>query len=325
MNRREFITLLGGTVAVWPLAARAQQPAMPVIGYLHSASPEPYSAMIAAFRHGLAEAGYVDGQNVTIDYRWAEGQFDRLPALAAELMARGPAVLVAGGGDVSAVAAKAATTTVSIVFTLGGDPVRYGLVTNISHPSGNLTGVTFFTIALGPKRLELLHELLPKAGKIGMLVNPKSLNPDAKEVQEAARALGQSVQVLDAASDDDIETAFRSLVQERDDALIVVSNPLFTSRREQIVTLANYHRIPAIYPLREYVASGGLVSYGASIKNAYRQSGVYAGRILKGAKPADLPIIQPTKFELVINLKTARTLGLTIPPTLLARVDEVIE
>jgi putative ABC transport system substrate-binding protein len=272
IGRREFITLLGGAAAAWPPAARAQQPAMPVIGYLHSASPEPYSSMMAAFRHGLAEAGYVDGQNVTIDYRWAEGQFDHLPALAAELVAHRPAVLVAGGGDVSAVAAKAATTTVPIVFTIGADPVKSGLVASLNRPSGNLTGVTFFTITLGPKRLEMLRELQPKAGKIAMLVNPNSLNPDAKEVQEAARALGQSVHVLDAASEGELDTAFRSLAQERDDALIVVSNPLFTSRREQIVTLANYQRIPAIYPLREYVASGGLVSYGASIKDAYRQS-----------------------------------------------------
>ena len=324
MKRREFITLLGGAAA-WPLAARAQQPAMPVIGYLHSASPEPYSSMMAAFRHGLAEAGYVDGQNVTIDYRWAEGQFDHLPALAAELVAHRPAVLVAGGGDVSAVAAKAATTTVPIVFTIGADPVKSGLVASLNRPSGNLTGVTFFTIALGPKRLEMLRELQPKAGKIAVLVNPKSLNPDAKEMQEAARALGQSVHVLDATSEEELDTAFRSVAQERDDALIVVSNPLFTSRREQIVAIANYQRIPAIYPLREYVASGGLVSYGASIKDAYHQSGVYAGRLLKGAKPGDLPVMQPTKFELVINLKTAKAPGIDVPATLLARADEVIE
>jgi putative ABC transport system substrate-binding protein len=242
-------------------------------------------------------------------------------------VARRPAIIVAGGGDVSAVAAKAATTSIPIVFTIGGDPVGYGLVSNLSRPSENLTGVTFFTITLGAKRLELLRELLPKASKLAMLVNPKSLNPyaDAKVVQEAARILGLSVRLLDAASEGDIDSAFRSLARERDEALIVVSNPLFTSRREQIVTLANYHGIPAIYPLREYVASGGLVSYGASIRDAYRETGVYAGRLLKGAKPSDLPVMQPAKFELVINLKTAKALGLDVPPMLLARADEVIE
>ena len=324
LRRRQFITLLGGAAVAWPLAARAQQ-AMPVIGYLHSASPEPYAAMIAAFRNGLAEVGYFDGQNVTIDHRWAEGQFNRLPALAAELVARRPAILVAAGGDVSAAAAKAATTTVPIVFTIGGDPIGYRLVSNLGRPDGNMTGVTFFTITLGPKRLELLRELVPKANKIAMLVNPKSLNPDAKEMQEAARAIGQSVHVLHANSERDIDTAFRSLEQARDEALLVVSNPLFTSRRDQIVTLANYQRVPAIYPLREYVASGGLASYGASIKDAYRQSGIYAGRLLKGAKPADLPVMQPTKFELVINLKTAKSLGLEVPLFFQQRADEVIE
>ena len=324
LRRRQFITLLGGAAVAWPLAARAQQ-AMPVIGYLHSASPEPYAAMIAAFRNGLAEVGYFDGQNVTIDHRWAEGQFNRLPALAAELVARRPAILVTAGGDVSAAAAKAATTTVPIVFTIGGDPIGYRLVSNLGRPDGNMTGVTFFTITLGPKRLELLRELVPKANKIAMLVNPKSLNPDAKEMQEAARAIGQSVHVLHANSERDIDTAFRSLEQARDEALLVVSNPLFTSRRDQIVTLANYQRVPAIYPLREYVASGGLASYGASIKDAYRQSGIYAGRLLKGAKPADLPVMQPTKFEFVIDLKTAKALGVQIPDKLLALADEVIE
>jgi len=303
LRRRQFITLLGGAAVAWPLAARAQQ-AMPVIGYLHSASPEPYAAMIAAFR---------------------KGQFNRLPALAAELVARRPAILVAAGGDVSAAAAKAATTTVPIVFTIGGDPIGYRLVSNLGRPDGNMTGVTFFTITLGPKRLELLRELVPKANKIAMLVNPKSLNPDAKEMQEAARAIGQSVHVLHANSERDIDTAFRSLEQARDEALLVVSNPLFTSRRDQIVTLANYQRVPAIYPLREYVASGGLASYGASIKDAYRQSGIYAGRLLKGAKPADLPVMQPTKFEFVIDLKTAKALGVQIPDKLLALADEVIE
>jgi putative ABC transport system substrate-binding protein len=308
-----------------PLAASAQQPAIPVIAYLHSGSPEPYAAMIAAFRSGLAEAGYFDWQNVTIDYRWAEGQFNRLLALAAELVARRPAILVAAGGDVSAAAAKAATTTVPIVFIIGGDPVEYRLVSNLGRPDGNMTGVTFFTIALGPKRLELLRELVPKASRIAMLVNPGSLNPDAKEMQEAARAIGQSVHVLHAASERDIDAAFRSLEQTRDEALLVVSNPLFTSRRDQIVALANYQRVPAIYPLREYVTSGGLASYGASIKDAYRQSGIYAGRLLKGARPSDLPVLQPTKFEFVINLPTAKALGLEVPPSLLSVADEVIE
>src|SRR5262249_24673344 len=246
-------------------------PVMPVIAYLHSALPEPYAAMIAAFRNGLGEVGYFDSQNVTIDHRWAEGQFNRLPALAAELVARRPAIMVAAGGDVSAAAAKAATTTLPIVFKIGGDPVGYRLVSNLGRPDGNMTGVTFFTIALGPKRLELLRELVPKASGVAMLINPKSLNPDAKEMQEAARAIGQSVHVLHATSARDIDTAFRSLEQARDDALLVVSNPLFTSRRDQIVTLANYQRVPAIYPLREYVAAGGLASYGASIKDKFRQ------------------------------------------------------
>jgi putative tryptophan/tyrosine transport system substrate-binding protein len=325
VKRRDFVTLLGGAAA-WPLAARAQQLSeVPVVGYLHSASPEPYAAMIAAFRSGLAEVGYFDGQNVTIDYRWAEGQFNRLPALAAELVARRPAILVTAGGDVSAAAAKAATTTLPIVFTIGGDPVGYRLVSSLSRPDGNMTGVTFFTIALGPKRLELLRELGPKASKIAILVNPKSFNPDAKDIQEAAHAIGQAIHVLHATSEREIDMAFRSLEQARDEALLIVSNSLFTNRRDQIVTLANYQRVPAIYPLREYVAAGGLASYGASIKDAYRQSGIYAGRLLKGAKPSDLPVLQPTKFELVINLETAKALNLEVPPTLLARADEVIE
>jgi putative tryptophan/tyrosine transport system substrate-binding protein len=323
MKRRDFIAGLG-SAAVWPIAARAQRP-MPVIGYLHSASPEPYAPMMAAFRQGLAEAGYVEGQNVAIEYRWAEGRFNRLPSLAAELVTRQASLIVAGGGDASVVAAKASTTSIPIVFTIGGDPLGYRLVDNLGRPSGNVTGVTFFTITLGPKRLELLRELVPNGAKIAMLVNPNSLNPDASEVQAAARKLGHPVQVLHAGSEHEIDTAFRSLVQERADALLVISNPLFTNRRDQIVTLANYHRVPSIYSLREFVTSGGLISYGASIRDAYHKAGIYAGRILNGVKPADLPVLQPTKFELVINLKTANALGLEIPPTLLARADEVIE
>jgi putative tryptophan/tyrosine transport system substrate-binding protein len=326
MKRREFITLLGGAAALSrPQVVHAQQPAMPVVGYLHSASPEPYAPMLAAFRQGLAEAGYVEGQNVTIQYRWAEGRFELLPALAAELMQGRVDVLVADGGDVSAKAAQGATTSVPTVFTIGGDPTAYGLVRSLGRPEANVTGVTFFTIMLGPKRLELLRELVPKAATIAMLVNPRSMNPDASDVREAARSVGQSLRVLNATSGADIDAAFRTLVQEKSDALLIISNPLFTSRRDQIVTLANHFRVPTVYSLREYVSAGGLMSYGASIRDAYRQAGVYAGRILKGAKPGDLPVLQPTKFELVINLATARTLGLEVPPTLLARADEVIE
>ena len=325
MRRREFFTLLGSAAATWPLAARAQQPVMPVIGFLHSAWPEPYAPMLAAFRQGLAEIGYIDGQNVAIEYRWAEGRLDRLPSMAAELVAKQVAALVTGGANAPVYAAKAATTTIPIVFTIGGDPVQYGLVGSIAHPLANVTGVTFFTITLGPKRLEILRELVPKASVIAVLVSSDASEGDANEVQEAARAIGQAIHIVHAGSEQDIDAAFRQLVEEHAEALLIVSSPLFTGRREQIVTLANYHRIPTIYSLREYVASGGLVSYGASIKNAYRQSGVYAGRILKGAQPADLPIQQPTKFELVINLKTAKALGLTVPDKLLALADEVIE
>jgi putative ABC transport system substrate-binding protein len=324
MRRRQLISLLG-SAAAWPLAARAQQAPMPVIGYLHSALPEPYTAMTAAFRQGLAETGHVEGQNVTIEFRWAEGRYDQLPTLAAELVQRQVAVLVAHGGAASATAAKSATARIPIVFAVGNDPTTYGLVSSLGRPDGNVTGVTFFTITLGPKRLELLRELVPKAATIAMLGHTGSINADAWEVREAARALGQPVRVLMAASIEDIDAAFRTLAVERADALLIISNPLFTARRDQIVTLANHYRIPAVYSLREYAAAGGLMSYGASIRDAYRQSGVYAGRILKGAKPGDLPVLQPTKFELVINLRTAKSLGLEVPPTLLAIADEVIE
>jgi ABC-type uncharacterized transport system substrate-binding protein len=324
VKRRDFITLLGGAVTAWPLAARAQQSRLPVIGFLLGGSAEARAHMVAAFRQGLAEAGYVEGQNVAIEFQWAEARSDPLPALAAELVRRQVAVLVAAGGDAAAKAAKSATSSIPIVFAQGGDPVTGGLVKSLARPDADVTGVTFFTTVLGPKRLELLRELVPKAATIAMLVHPGSMG-DSIEVGQAARALGLPLRTLHAASDQEIDAAFRSLGQERPEGLLIISNPLFTDRREQIVTLANHYRIPTVYPLREYVAAGGVLSYGASIKDAYRQAGVYAGRILSGAKPPDLPILQPTRFELLINLRTAKALGLEIPPTVLARADEVIE
>ena len=323
MKRRAFLAGLGGGAA-WPVVARGQQ-AIPVIGYLHSASQEPYAAMMTAFRQGLGEASYVEGQNLRIEYRWAEGNFDRLPQMASELTDRNVRVLVTGGGDVAALAGQRATTSIPVVFAIGGDPVRYGLVSRLNRPNANLTGVTFFTITLGPKRLELLREFAPDARAFALLVNPASPDNDVAGVLGAARQLGLQARVLEARSELEIDTAFRAIGTDRPNGLVVVSNPLFTSQRQQIVALANHHRVPTIYPLREFVGAGGLMSYGASIISAYRQSGVLVGRILNGAKPADLPVEQPTKFELVINLKTAKALGLTVPPTLLARADEVIE
>jgi putative ABC transport system substrate-binding protein len=323
IGRRTFITLLGGAAAAWPLAARAQQSRLPVLGYLHGGSPEPRAQMMAAFRQGLAEAGYVDGQNVAVQYQWAEGRNDLLPAMAAEFVRRQVAVLVTGG-DTSARAAKAATSRIPIVFAAGGDPVGSGLVSNLARPEANVTGVSFFTTTLGPKRLELLRELAPNAATVAILVHPASAG-DAAEVRDAAAALGLSLRVLTAANDQEIDSGFHTLARDRVQALLIISNPLFTDQREQLVTLANHHRIVAVYPLREYAAVGGLMSYGASIKDAYRQSGVYAGRILGGSRPADLPVLQPTRFELVINLRTAKVFGPEISPTLLARADEVIE
>jgi putative ABC transport system substrate-binding protein len=280
--------------------------------------------MIEAFRQGLAEAGWVDGQNVAIAFQWAEGHNERLTAMSAEFVRRQVAVLVAAGGDVPLRAAKAATSSIPIVFATGSDPVASGLVRNLARPDANVTGVSFFTTALGPKRLELLRELAPRAATVAALLDPRS-SGDAAEVRDAAGTLGLPLRVLLAANDQEIDSAFHVLARERLEALLIISNPLFTDRREQIVTLANHRRIITVYPLREYAAVGGLLSYGASIKDAYRQSGVYAGRILSGAKPADLPVLQPTRFEMAINLKTARALGLEVPPTLLARADEVIE
>jgi ABC-type uncharacterized transport system substrate-binding protein len=327
IGRRQFISLLGGGAAAWSVAARAQQPAMPVIGFLHAQSPDGYTEPLRRFRQGLKDTGYVEGENVAIEYRWAENQMDRLPSLAAELVHRKVAVIVATGGHASAVAAKAATTEIPIVFVAGDDPVRLGLVASLARPGGNLTGVNFFAEELATKRLELLHELLPAAARVAVLVNPTS--PDfgstIRNVEAAARTIGLQIQVLNASSSREINEAFATFVQERPDALLTGTGPPFTGRRAQLVQLAAFHRIPAIYAGRQNAEIGGLMSYGASLTDTYRQLGVYTSRILKGAKPADLPVVQSSKFELVINAETARMLGVTIPPSLLARADEVIE
>jgi putative ABC transport system substrate-binding protein len=326
MQRREFITLIGGSAMAWPLSARAQQPSVPVIGYLESASQGQFSDLIPAFRKGLSETGYTDGQNVKIEYRWAEGQYDRLPALTAELV-RGAATLIFTTAFNSAQAAKAVTTTVPIVFVSGPDPVQLGLVASLNRPGGNLTGVTLFTSTVGAKRLQLLRELLPAANTVAFIVNPGNTRADSdiQEMETAAQALGQQIVVAKAETDRDFETAFATLAKRSIQALVVGGDPFFNSKAQQLVALASHYAIPTIYPLNEFAAVGGLMSYGSSISDAYRQAGIYAGRILKGAKPADLPVMQPTKFELVINLKTAKALGLTVPPTLLARADDVIE
>jgi putative tryptophan/tyrosine transport system substrate-binding protein len=326
MQRREFITLVGGAAATWPLAARAQQPALPVIGYLSGGTPETLGHLAAAFRQGLSEVGYVEGRNVTIDYRWAADQNERLPALAAELVRRKVALIYAQAPP-SALAAKAATTTIPIVFTTGGDPVQSGLVASIGRPGGNITGATLFTTVLVAKRLELLLELVPKAVMIALLVNPTSANadPDTRELQAAAAKLRLQFRVLSAATERDIDTNFESFVQQRADGLVLSTDVFFTDRRNQIVALAARHAMPAIYYFREFATAGGLMSYGTRITDANHQAGIYAGRILKGEKPADLPIVQPTKFELVINLKTAKALGLDVPSHLQQLADELIE
>jgi ABC-type uncharacterized transport system substrate-binding protein len=328
MKRREFIAVLGGAAVAWPLGARAQQAAVPVIGFLSNASPDAYTIRLRAFRQGLKEAGYVEGQNVEIEYRWAEGHNSRLPALAAELVRRQVAVMVAAGGTPAAVVAKAATATIPIVFGVAVDPVETGLVASLNRPGGNLTGVTNLNVEVGPKRLELVHELLPTATIIAVLVNPTSPNIAelfSRTMQQAAQTLGLQLHVLHASTDRDFDTVFASVAQLRAGALVISPDVFFNTRSEQLAALSLRHAVPAIYQYRPFAAAGGLMSYGPSLTDAYRQLGVFAGRILKGAKPADLPVEQSTKVDFVINLKTAKALGLTFPITLLARADEVIE
>jgi putative ABC transport system substrate-binding protein len=327
IGRRQFIAALGGVGLAWPLAARGQQSGMPVVGYLEAGLPEAMAHRLAAFRKGLSETGYVEGQNVAIEYRWAQDQYDRLPELAADLVRRRVAVIATPGSAQGPLAAKAATTAIPIVFSTGVDPVKAGLVGSLNRPGGNVTGVSSMTGELGAKRLGLLHELLPGATRFAVLANPNNAMTEAviEDLHTAALAIGVQIDVFNAGTNRDIDTVFVSLVQKRVDALLVSPDPLFSNRRGQLVTLVTHHRVPAIYISREFAETGGLISYGTSQPDMYRQVGIYVGRILKGERPADMPILRAIKFELVINLQTARTLGLTVPDKLLALADEVIE
>jgi len=328
IRRRDFITLMVGGAAAWPLAARAQQPAIPVIGFLGAVSLDGFTERLRAFRQGLKETGYVEGENVAIEYRWAENQLDRLPELTTDLIRKQIAVLVAAGGTAPVITAKAATTTIPIVFVIPEDPVRLGLVTSLSRPGGNITGVNFFFGEVVPKRLALLRELVPAMSRVAVFVN--SANPGraeslVREVESTGHALGLHIQVFHTSTGREINAAFATLAGARPDALLILPDPFFNDRRAQLATLTARHAIPTSFPARSYVEAGGLMSYGTNINDAFRQAGVYTGRVLKGAKPADLPVVQSTKFELVINAQTAEMLGLTIPPSLLATADEVIE
>jgi len=325
MRRRDFITMLGGAAAAWPLAARAQQPAVPVVGFLRSTPAEPFANLVLAFRQGLNETGFVEGQNVAVEQRWADNQLDRLPALAADLVRRQVAVIVGNGPAVEA--ARSATTTIPIVFVIGDDPVRRGLVTSLNRPGGNLTGVTFFGNRLSAKRLEMLLELVPRARVVAVLIDPNfsSSADELRELEEAGRTIERKIVAVKAANEREFDRAFRRIAQAGAGAFVLCGSPTFSSESRTLVALAARHAIPAIYDIRDYPAAGGLISCSASFTDAYRRAGVYAGRILKGAKPSELPVLQPTKFELVINLKTAKTLGLTVPLTLQAAADAVIE
>jgi putative ABC transport system substrate-binding protein len=326
MRRRDFIKVIGGTVA-WPLAARAQQQEVPVIGFMSARSPAEGASDLAAFRQGLGQTGYFEGKNVAIEYRWAEGRYDRLPTLAAELVARQVAVIAAVGGEPSGLAAKAATATIPIVCTLSGDAVAAGLVAHLNRPDGNITGVTLMGFEMGPKRIELAHQLVPSGSALATLTNSKFplALAEAHDMQAAAHSLGLQLTVLDASTEGEIDAVFASLGRQKADALLITTDPFLYGQREKIAQLAARYKIPTLHALREFVDAGGLMSYGPNINNGYRQAGIYVGRILKGGKVAELPVVQPTKFDLVINLRTARTLGLEIPTILLIRADEVIE